>query len=72
MAEPTAPCNARPRSQVLDEPHEVIRALGLRKRGGGPSPECSESDMEEIPPPTDNAPTGSTPPAGSVQALCHA
>ena len=68
MAEPTAPRNARPRSPALEGAHEVMRALGLGKCGGGPP--ADDSDEEEILAPTNNAPTGLNPLAGSVQALC--
>ena len=75
MVEPTAPCKTRPRSLTLDTAHEVIRALGLKCRGGEPSQKDVDTDwdLELIP----NAPAGSAParprpPAGSVQALCPA
>ena len=51
MMEPTAPRTAHPRSPALNEAHEVIRALGLRNRGGGPTSESSDSDVEQILPP---------------------
>ena len=75
MAEATAPRKTRPRSPTLDAAHEVIWALGLRSSGGTPHPEDTDTDSDlvmipEAPP--GSAPTGPTPPAGSVQTLCPA
>ena len=75
MVEPAAPRKTRPRSQMLDAAHKVIRALGLRGGEGDPRQEDAgtDSDLEEFQEPS----TGSTPaepaqPAGSVPTLCPA
>ena len=75
MAEPAAPRITRPRSETLDAAHEVIRELGLRGGVRDPPQEDADTDsnLELIPgPPTASAPTGPTPPAGVLPALCPA
>ena len=62
-----------PRSLTLDKTHDVIRALGLQSRSGGPpqGDTDSHSDLEVVPTtPANGAPA--TPPAGGIQALCPA
>ena len=60
---------------MLDEAHEVIRALGLRDGEGDPpqGDGGTDSDLEAVAePPTGGAPAEPAPPAGSVPALCLA
>ena len=74
-AEPAASRNTRPRCPKLDEPHEVIKVLGLQSRGRDPPKEDTESDsdLEVIPTaPARGAPAGPTTPVVSRQTLCPA